>query len=338
MLRANISSFILSKVDINRVKYSIARTPVINTLFKTFSQSLIDFKFPSHIFIETTRACNLKCACCPRTSQDITSGSIKFEVFCKIIDEAASYGARSFCLHMFGEPLLHPRIIDMVGYIKKTNTKHSILLTTNGFFLNDKISRGLLKEGVDKIVVSFVSLKEERLRQLTGNVQIGTVVDNIKNAIVVRNNTFSKTKIFMRLLLNEDTLDEKNDFLALAKKLGALAEVRNTHNYSGVIKNNYAASLLGNRRHPCYHLWYSPAITWDGKVVICCSDWNYSEVLGDIATQTLAEIWQGQRIKELRALHLAGAYQDITLCAKCNVWSLYPDIFFKFQKNESSEK
>lgn len=332
MLRTNISSFILSKADINRFKYIIARTPVINALFKIFSQSLIDYKFPTHIFIETTRACNLKCACCPRTSGDIPSGSMKLEVFCKIIDEATAYGSRNFCLHMFGEPLLHPRIIDMVRYIKKANRKHSILLTTNGFFLNSEIARGLLEQEVDKIVISFISLREEKLRQLTGNAQIGIVIDNIKNAIAIRKKISSKTKIFMRLLLSEDTIDEKNDFLALAKKLGSLAEVRNTHNYSGVIKKNYAARSLGNKRHPCYHLWYSPAITWDGKVVICCSDWNYSEVLGDITAQTLAEIWQGQRIRELRALHCAGAYQDIPLCRECNVWSLYPDIFFKFQE------
>lgn len=332
MLRTHISSFILSKVDINRFKYSIARTPVINALFKIFSQALIDYKFPAHIFIETTRACNLKCACCPRTSEDIPSGSMKLEVFCKIIDEATAYGARNFCLHMFGEPLLHPRIIDMVRYIKEANKKHSILLTTNGFFLNSEIALGLLEQGVDKIVISFISLREERLRQLTGNAQIEIVINNIKDAIAIKGNISSKTKIFMRLLLSDDTLDEKNDFIALAKKIGALAEVRNTHNYSGVIKNNYAARVLGSTRHPCYHLWYSPAITWDGKVVICCSDWNYSEVLGDIATHTLAEIWQGQRIKELRALHCAGAYQDIPLCRECNVWSLYPDIFFKFQK------
>ncbi len=332
MLKTDISSLILSKVDINRFKYLIARTPVVNTLFKIFSQALIDYKFPAHIFIETTRACNLKCSCCPRTSQDILAGSMKLDVFCKIIDEATSYGARNFCLHMFGEPLLAPRIIDMVRYIKKANSKHSILLTTNGFYLHNKIAHSLLEQEVDKIVISFVSLREERLRRLTGNTQIGAVIENVKNAIAIKKKISSKTKIFMRLLLSEDTIDERNDFLVLAKKLGSLSEVRNTHNYSGVIKNNYAARFLGNTRHPCYHLWYSPAIAWDGKVVICCSDWNYSEVLGDINTQTLVEIWHGQRIKALRALHLAGAYQDITLCAKCNVWSLYPDIFFKFQK------
>lgn len=331
-LKANLSNLILSKVNVDKVKLIFGNTPILNIFYKFGSQSLIDYEFPTHIFIETTRACNLKCQSCPRDLGNGKIGNMKFELFRKIIDEATSFGPRNFCLHMFGEPLLHPQVIEMAKYIKTSNINHSILLTTNGYFLDAAKANDLIENEIDKIVVSFFSLKEERLGELTGNSDIKKVIDNIKRAIAFKNKLQSKTKIFMRLLLYEENKDEERDFRALAKKLGALPEIRKTHNYSGVIENNYTSKSPIKNRYPCYHLWFSPAITWDGKVLLCCSDWNYFEVLGDVDKDSLVSIWQGDRLKELRQFHLKGHYNKIPLCEKCNVWTLYPDIFFKVQK------
>jgi len=138
MLKSIVSNFILSKVDINRIKDFMGNAPVLNIFYKLGSQSLIDYKYPTHVFIETTRACNLKCQSCPRDLGDVKAGNMKFELFRKIIDEATSFGARNFCLHMFGEPLLHPQLIEMAKYIKVSNAHHTILLTTNGYFLDSR--------------------------------------------------------------------------------------------------------------------------------------------------------------------------------------------------------
>lgn len=332
MLKSLLSNFILSKVDINRAKNILGDVPVLNIFYKVFSQLLIDYTFPAHIFIEATRLCNLKCQSCPRDLSNAASGHMEFGLFKKIIDEATLHGPRNFCLHMFGEPLLNPEIVKMVKYIKAANKKHAILLTTNGYFLNEQKAQELISSGVDKIVISFFTLKEERAKRLTGNADIAKVLCNIRYAASLRSKINGKTKLFIRLLKSSDNEDEVGDFRALAKHTGVSLEIRNTHNYSGPIKNNYTSKFMNCNRYPCYHLWYSPAISWDGKVFLCCSDWNYSEVLGDIHAQSLSEIWRGERLKAVRSLHLLGKYDKVSLCKECNVWSLYPDIFFKFQK------
>jgi MoaA/NifB/PqqE/SkfB family radical SAM enzyme len=233
---------------------------------------------------------------------------------------------------MFGEPLLHPQIVEMAKYIKTSNINHSVLLTTNGYFLNEIKAKGLIEAGADKIVVSFFSLRTDRLNTLTGNGNIDGVIDNIKNAVKLKKDLKSKTKLFIRYLMCEENEDELKDFRNLAEDIGISLEVRKTHNYSGVIENNYVSKTFFKGRYPCYHLWFSPAISWDGKVLLCCSDWDYFEVLGDIHKESLASIWQGDRIRQLRRFHLKGMYDKIPLCEKCNVGTLYPDIFFGFQK------
>lgn len=332
MLKADLSNLILSRVNIDKVKDILGNTPFLNIFFKLGSQALIDNRYPSHIFVESTRVCNLKCKSCPRALAASKGGHMDFDLFKKIVDEASHYGSRNFCLHMLGEPLLCPKITDMVKYIKKTNNSNSILLTTNGYFLDVAKAEAFLKSNLDKITVSLFSLKNERNKILTGEDDIDKVIDNVKNMAGLRMKMNSKTKILIRFLVCKDNEDEVPRIRALVKGLGIVLEIRYTHNYSGVIEDSFTSKHICKARYPCYHLWYSPAITWDGKIVICCNDWNYHEVLGDVKQSSLADIWQGPRIRELRKYHLLGEYDKIPLCAKCNVWTLYPDIFFKAQK------
>lgn len=332
MLKSNLSSLILSRINIDKVKTVLGNAPVLNILFKLGSQSLIDYKYPSHIFIESTRACNLKCKLCPRTAMASKGRHMDFDLFKKIVDEASHYGSRNFCLHMLGEPLLCPHIIEMVKYIKKVNKSNSILLTTNGYFLDSSKAEVFLNSNLDKITFSVFSMSNARNKMLTGEDGVGKVIDNIKEIAALRKKMHSKTKLCVRFLVCSENEDEMLQIRALAKDLGVILEIRYTHNYSGIIEADFTSRHIFKARYPCYHLWYSPAITWDGKVVVCCNDWNYSEVLGDIEKDSLAHIWQGRRMKELRGCHLGGAYDKIPLCAQCNVWSLYPDIFFKSQK------
>jgi len=175
-------------------------------------------------------------------------------------------------------------------------------------------------------------MRADRLDALTGDANIEIVINNMRNTVALKKKIDGKTKLFIRFLMCEENEDELKDFCRLAKDMGIPLEVRKTHNYSGVIEDNFTSTFTMENRYPCYHLWFSPAITWEGKILLCCNDWGNFEVLGDINKESLASIWQGNRLKELRKFHLEGHYNKIPLCEKCNVWTLYPDIFFKFQK------
>jgi radical SAM protein with 4Fe4S-binding SPASM domain len=111
------------------------------------AQKWIDYEWPRHLFVELSSACQLSCSYCPRPR---VSHQLPFELFKKIVDEASLFGHRSFSLHLFGEPLLHPRIIDCIRYLKGRG--HAVILTTNGILLErlyEKLRR------VDKIIWSY---------------------------------------------------------------------------------------------------------------------------------------------------------------------------------------
>jgi MoaA/NifB/PqqE/SkfB family radical SAM enzyme len=101
------------------------------------------------LFIELSADCQLSCAYCPRPR---VSHHLPYELFEKIVDEASLFGHRSFSLHLFGEPLLYPRIIDCIRTLKRRG--HAVILTTNGLLLGELLGelRGLR---IDKIIWSY---------------------------------------------------------------------------------------------------------------------------------------------------------------------------------------
>src|SRR3990167_9162279 len=271
-------------------------------LYKIMAQAYIDYDFPRHIFVELTANCNLSCEYCPREKR---KEDMDFELFKSIIDEASHYGARSFSLHLFGEPLLYRHILDAIRYIKSRNRHNTVLLTTNGTLLN-KFSKDLVAVGVDRIIWSW-------RRNNFNDETIGVL----------------KELGLIRLLIEETPKDEFERWSKFPR-----VEVKHLHNYGGQIDTSRWGIHSSNLdRWPCYHLWLAPAIRWNGEITFCCNvPKRGTEVLGIYGETTLGNVWRGEKLKSIRDSHMKGVYTGA--CAGCNSYQAYPDIFFSSQKKE----
>ena len=45
-------------------------------------------------------------------------------------------------------------------------------------------------------------------------------------------------------------------------------------------------------QYPCYRMWLTFTVLWDGRVSLCCADYDGRNVLGDLRTSTIAEVWK----------------------------------------------
>lgn len=269
-------------------------------LYKLAAQGWIDHEFPRHIFIETTSACNLSCEYCPREKR---SDHMDWKLFRQIVDEAGCYGPRSFSLHLFGEPLMWPHILEGIRYIKRKRG-NTVLLTTNGTLLN-KFAAELDRLRVDRIIWTWRknNFTPDTLRVLR---KIGLI----------------------RLLVEEtppEDFEKWKDFPRV--------EIKHLHNYGGQIDTSKWGlhGDDGGARYPCYHLWLAPAVRWNGEITICCNDPNGKESLGSYsAGDSITSAWRGTALSGIRKGQMNGEYKGI--CANCNVWKTYPDLFFGFQK------
>jgi len=337
MLKTKIFSYLTYKININKLDAMTNWAP-LSWIKKWFIQKMITLDFPQHIFIETTSLCNLKCKICPRTSGNPESsglGQMNFELFKKIVDEAKKYGPRTFCLHLFGEPLLSPTFIQEINYIKKSNKKNSIVLTTNGTLLTPEIAEAMTKAPVDKIAISFMSAERENYKNLTGLDKLDEIEKNIKNLIKIKKENKSiKPKIIIRMILENYNKNEADLFKNKWRNYDVITEIRPAHNYGGNVNVGEIRDKKNKKikRWPCYHLWLSPAIHWNGDFSICCDDYSRKAVLGNAKNETVNQLWNSKPILHFRRMQLLGHFNYPPICENCNVWTMYNDIFFKFQK------
>ena len=71
---------------------------------------------PKYLVFESTSHCQFTCEVCGATPQYCSRrrGLMDWDLFRHLVEQAVRLRPERVCLHAFGEPLLHPRIVDMV--------------------------------------------------------------------------------------------------------------------------------------------------------------------------------------------------------------------------------
>lgn len=106
------------------------------------------------VYVEPTNGCNLECRTCIRSGWDEPLGQMSDVVFTRLID-----GLRAFSppptvfFGGFGEPLAHPRIVEMVSRARALGGP--VEMVTNGTLLTRDTSRALIAAGLDMLWVSI---------------------------------------------------------------------------------------------------------------------------------------------------------------------------------------
>lgn len=105
----------------------------------------------SHVIIETSAMCNLKCIMCPTLNYKEGFGIMEDAVFDKLIDSLDNVSVIS--LEGWGEPLLDKKIFERV---KKSKNKATIVdFTTNATLFDQKSIDAAKDSGIDAINISI---------------------------------------------------------------------------------------------------------------------------------------------------------------------------------------
>jgi hypothetical protein len=110
--------------------------------------------------IEISNFCNLTCSYCPHPAQTRVKGNMTWPTFEKAIELLIRCGQRTAYLHNFGEPLLHPQIVDFVRHCTDRGVEASFF--TNGVLLTGELLAGLADAGLRYLYVSEHARGEAR--------------------------------------------------------------------------------------------------------------------------------------------------------------------------------
>lgn len=134
-----------------------------------------------------------------------------------------------------------------------------------------------------------------------------------------------------------DTFSSENEiFKNMYEEVADEVCIESPMNWNG--QGNFIGNLYLNRKikknlflpakkikKVCPFLFYSLVIKCSGDVVACCVDWNKGTKIGNVKNESLSEIWNGQRLREFRKMHLEGRKAENKSCRNCTYLYTSPD-------------
>lgn len=106
--------------------------------------------------VETSSRCNRACDYCPVAVRPREDHLLEPELYRHLVDQLAELRfAGRFSPHFFGEPLLDPRLPELLAYTRARLPRASLVVYTNGDALTPKKAQELLDAGVDLFLVTF---------------------------------------------------------------------------------------------------------------------------------------------------------------------------------------
>lgn len=285
---------------------------------------------PLNLDIESTNCCNLKCPMCPRTimvRDDIPvsggrfeTGYMDFGLYRNLIDQAVEIGVKAVKLNWMGEPTLHKRLPDMVKYAKEKGIL-DVLINTNAVLLDEKLAAELIESGLDKLLFSFDSPFKEDYERIRVGADFEKVLENIKNVKRIRNELGIDTPLTRAsMVIMKENAGQFNDFVELFRDIVDIVARGECTNEQGLVgEERKAARREKLQSFACAQLWQRMFVTWNGKVVVCCADVKMGYVVGDAAVERLKDIWRNEKYRYIREKHKSGEYNDIPICAVCDL-------------------
>jgi sulfatase maturation enzyme AslB (radical SAM superfamily) len=267
-------------------------------------------RMPDIVQIESTNLCNAKCVFCPRDEMERRQGVMSVDLFKKVVDECAELGITHVRVHNYGEPFLDKKLVEKVRYAKERGIAE-VGMISNGSLITETIARQMIEAGLDAINISVDAGGKETFERTRVHLKYDTVIGNIRTLARLRKE-FGKAR--PRLILSfvrQDNSAEEQAFIDEWKQIADKIHITELHNWAGTLNTR------SNVQYPCYRMWLTFTVLWDGRVSLCCADFDGRQILGDLRTQTIAEVWNSPPYRAARRLHLESGGPEI--CQSCDL-------------------
>ena len=275
-------------------------------------------KRPLKVTIEITNACNSDCIMCPRQSMTRPVKNMDFELYKKIIDDCGKVGVKIIQPFNFGEPLMHNRLGEFIRYAKE-HTKSRIQISTNAALLNSEKAMELLNSGLDRINIDIDGFTKDTFEKVRKNLDFDRVVENTEKFIELKKKLNKHIFTTVSIINMDETSGEIAEFKRYWKpRVDRVLDVKyNTWTGSVENRNNF---INNSKRFncPCKMLWDQMVILQDGKVALCCLDYDGKVIVGDMKNESILNIWNGKILNNLRQKQIKLKFDEISTCRACN--------------------
>ena len=297
---------------------------------------LTPWSMPLHMQFELTNYCNLHCSICPTGSRALNrpARAMDVELFQQVIDEVGPF-LLTASLWAWGEPLLHPRLKDMLRVARK----HDVitLLSTNGQILNqDRVLEALIEEPPAYLIVAVDGLNDETNSAYRFGARLAPMLEGVKRLAEMKAaRGLQRPVLNMRFIVmkhNQHEIPQLDEFAARhgfelisIRHIYFLESTSDQQTVQRLAPAEEASNVCGsasggNARRCgfiCLHPFWFPTLFSDGSVVLCEHDYNAHLALGRVeADVTFRDLWFSPRASALRKT-IRDDMASVYCCRKC---------------------
>ncbi len=265
---------------------------------------------PEIVQIESTNICNAKCVFCPRDDMERRQGIMDMTLFRKIVDECVELGIEHVRMHNYGEPFVDRALVEKVRYAKQKGVPQ-VGMISNGSLLNETAARGMIDAGLDAINISVDASGKETFEKTRLGLKYDKVIANVERLLALREAAGTTRPKLILSFVRQDNSDDERAFIEHWRKRADKIHITDLHNWAGTLNQRSEVN------YPCYRPWLTFTTLWDGRVSLCCADFDGRTILGDLRTSTIREIWNSEGYRAVRRQHLESGGPDI--CRSCDL-------------------
>ena len=267
-------------------------------------------RWPEIVQIESTNLCNAKCVFCPRDDMARRQGIMDMALFRKVADECATLGIGHIRMHNYGEAFMDRQLVDKVRYAKRLGIPE-VGLISNGSLITEAAARGMVEAGLDAINISVDAAGKDVFERTRLGLNYDKVIANIERLIRIRDEAGKRRPKLILSFVRQDNSGEERTFIDHWKSRADKIHITDLHNWAGTLNHESDVNF------PCYRPWLTFTVLWDGRVSLCCADFDGREILGDVRTNSIRDIWNSEPYRRARRAHLD--HGGPAVCQSCDL-------------------
>ena len=169
-----------------------------------------------HVNMQILYNCNFKCKICDFWKEPYLNSPMLSLEHIKIISDKLNHFGPLIVSIGGGEPLLHPYVFEIT---EKLAQKHYPIMICNGWFINRDNAKSLFHAGMREVSISVDYANPKKHDEQRG---AEGAFEKAINALKILNENRSKAnqRVHMISVVMDDNLDEIEELILLAKKIG----------------------------------------------------------------------------------------------------------------------
>lgn len=284
---------------------------------------------PFSLFVFPTTLCNFKCSYCAhslgrnsfKSIYDVEMQNMSMETYGRVLHQAKQFPDtfKMLSLTGHGEPLLNRNLSKMIQMAKQSKIAERIEIITNASLLTHQLSDELIDAGLDTLRISLQGLSTEKYKEIcAADINFEELIENINYFY----NRKRECSVFVKILDVSLEAGEEELFYKIFSDISDRMYIEKCRPvYDGVDYGTKSLPLEDRygrkheKRDVCPFPFFMLGIFPNGDVEPC--DALYKPVvLGNVNSETLLDMWYGEKLNSFRILQL-NKQRNITRCALC---------------------